>query len=56
MDRLRIGGVGLTTVGLLGYLVGITRAYPGRAFSIAAVMLGVTLLGIYRLETAEARR
>lgn len=41
------GGV-LTVAGLAGYVVGLTVAYPGRAFSVTSVMVGVTLLAVGR--------
>ena len=40
-----IGG-GLFVVGFVGYVVGIYVAYPGRAFSLTAIMVGVTLVAI----------
>lgn len=46
MDRYSIAGVALCAVGLAGYVAGISVAYPGRAFSVAAVMVGITLLAI----------
>lgn len=56
MHRLRLAGLFLSALGFLGYSIGVTRPYPGRAFSIAALMVGVTLVGIQRLERAgEAR-
>lgn len=55
--RPTVGAAGLvlTVLGLLGYGAGILAAYPGRAFSVTAVMLGITLLAIgnaMRLEGA----
>jgi len=35
-------GLTLSTVGVAGYLVGLSVAYPGRAFSVTGVMLGIT--------------
>lgn len=46
MDRRFLLGVGLTVVGVCGYAVGTVVAYPGRAFSLTAVMLGITLVAI----------
>ncbi|WP_232700371.1 hypothetical protein [Halobacterium wangiae] len=46
MDRLRAFGLGLTGVGVAGYLLGIATPYPGRAFSVTAVIVGVTLASI----------
>lgn len=42
---LAVGGV-LTVAGLAGYLIGLVAAYPGRAFSVTGVMVGVTLVAI----------
>lgn len=41
-------GMLLTGVGLVGYLTGIWIAFPGRAFSVTAVMVGLTMLAIGR--------
>ena len=46
MNRALAAGVALTLVGLVGYVVGIAVAYPGRAFSVTGVMVGITLLAI----------
>lgn len=46
MHRLRALGVGLTALALAGYVAGLWFAYPGRAFSIAVLMVGVTLAAI----------
>jgi hypothetical protein len=47
-------GLGLTVGGVAGYLAGVTVAYPGRAFSLTAVMVGVTLLAVGRSPHTEA--
>ncbi|WP_459192454.1 hypothetical protein [Halosimplex sp. J119] len=47
-------GLGLTALGLLGYAVGIGTAYPGRAFAVTAVMVGLTLAVIGRSSGPEA--
>lgn len=39
-------GLGLLVLGLAGYLVGIAVPYPGRAFSVTAVMVGSTLVAM----------
>lgn len=39
---------GLAPVGLVGYVVGIVTPSPGRAFSLAALMVGVALLVVAR--------
>lgn len=46
MHWLRALGVAVTAVGVAGYVVGITTPYPGRAFSVTAVIVGVTLASI----------
>ncbi len=46
MNRTYASGLGLTVLGLVGYLIGISTPYPGRAFSITGVMVGITLLAI----------
>jgi hypothetical protein len=46
MDRTFMAGAGLTVVGVCGYVVGVLVAYPGRAFSLTAIMIGVTLASI----------
>lgn len=43
MNRLRVLGGAISLLALAGYVLGIWIAYPGRAFSIAAFMLGATL-------------
>jgi len=39
-------GSALTAAGLAGYVVGVVAPYPGRAFSVTGLMIGVTLLAI----------
>jgi hypothetical protein len=46
MRALRVFGLGLTALSVAGYVAGVWIAYPGRAFSVAGVMVGVTLLAI----------
>lgn len=41
------GGV-LTLVGVAAYVLGVVVPYPGRAFSVTSVMVGVTLFAIGR--------
>lgn len=43
MQRVRAAGVVLTLAGLVAYVAGAFVAYEGRAFSLTAIMLGVTL-------------
>lgn len=51
--RLAAGAI-LTGLGLLGYAAGVTVAYPGRAFSVTAVIVGVTLIGIHGSPEGDA--
>lgn len=46
MNRYTITGLCLILGGLGAYVVGIAVTYPGRAFSITAVMIGVSLLAV----------
>lgn len=46
--RLLALGVGFSLLGLGGYLAGVLVAYPGRSFSLALVMVGLTLVVIGR--------
>ena len=46
MNRLFLSGLTLTIVSLLGYIIGVYVTYPGRAFTITGIMVGLTLLGI----------
>ena len=46
MERLQALGAALSAVALVGYVAGIWLAYPGRALSVSAFMLGATLVAI----------
>lgn len=46
MNRTLSLGLGLTVGGLVGYAVGVSIPYPGRAFSVAAVMIGITIAAV----------
>lgn len=46
MNRVVAAGASLTLVGIGAYAVGIFVAYPGRAFSLTALMVGVSLLAV----------
>lgn len=50
-----MAGLVLTVVGLVGYGAGILTSYPGRAFSVVAVMVGITLLSIGNAMRPEGR-
>ncbi|MCO8245091.1 MULTISPECIES: hypothetical protein [unclassified Haladaptatus] len=56
MNRTYASGLGLTALGLVGYLIGIETPYPGRAFSITGVMVGITLLAIANAAGVEEVR
>ena len=53
MNRVLAAGVVLTVAGIAGYAVGLEDAYPGRAFSVTAVMVGITLIAIRRIDAPE---
>ncbi|MFB6138586.1 MAG: hypothetical protein ABEJ42_09690 [Halobacteriaceae archaeon] len=46
MNRVSVTGAALLGAGFLGYAVGVEAAYPGRAFSVTAVMVGVAVLAL----------
>ena len=46
MHRTRLVGTVLTLAGLVGYALGIATAYPGRAFSVTAVMVGIAFYAV----------
>jgi len=48
MNRGTLTGVVLCIAGLGGYAVGVSVAYPGRAFSITALITGIALVTIFR--------
>lgn len=48
MNTVLVAGGLLTLAGLAAYTIGVVAPYPGRAFSVTSVMLGVTLLAIGR--------
>ena len=54
MGREVFLGAGLSVGGFVGYVVGIYVAYPGRAFSLTAVMVGLTLVAIAQHPRTEA--
>lgn len=39
-------GLALTGLGVVGYLAGLVTPYTGRAFSLTALMVGVTLVAV----------
>lgn len=54
MNRSLGVGLVLSVVGLVGYAAGIWLVYPGRSFSVTAVMVGVTLAAIGRSANGDA--
>lgn len=54
MNGALAAGLALTLLGVAGYIVGTAVAYPGRAFSVTSVMVGITLLAIGSAPGAEA--
>ncbi|WP_396612467.1 hypothetical protein ACH9L7_04115 [Haloferax sp. S1W] len=46
MSRIRTAGIAVTGLGIVGYAGGIFVAYPGRAFSVTALMVGITLWAV----------
>jgi len=46
MQRTRLFGGAVVALGVAGYVAGVAVDYPGRAFAITAVMLGVTLVAV----------
>lgn len=46
-------GGGLFVIGLIGYITGIYVAYPGRAFSVTAIMIGIALVAIAHQSSTE---
>jgi hypothetical protein len=50
MQALALVGLLISAVGVAGYLVGIADPYPGRAFSLTLLMIGVTLVLVGRGE------
>jgi len=46
MQRTFGAGLLLIALGVLGYVWGVFAPYPGRAFAVTAVMVGITLVAI----------
>ena len=46
MDSAFTAGIAVTAVGVVAYATGTVVAYPGRSFSLTAVMVGLTLAAI----------
>ena len=46
MNRTRAIAVAVTLAALAGYSVGAVEQYPGRAFTVTGVMVGITLFAV----------
>ena len=46
MNSAFVAGLVATAIGVGGYAVGTIVDYPGRAFTLTAVMVGLTLVAI----------
>lgn len=53
MNTALVVGVAATLLGFAGYVVGISAAYPGRAFSVTLLMFGMALVLVGRAGTAD---
>ncbi len=53
MNRTLASGLGLTVLGVVGYVIGLLAPYPGRAFSITGIMVGITLAAIANADEPE---
>ena len=54
MHPAAIAGIVLTFAGVAGYVAGVVVPYPGRSFSLTAVMVGLTVLSVGRAAGQEA--
>lgn len=53
----RVLGSALLAVGLIGYGYGVVSPYPGRSFTVTAVMVGIALIAMHgAVETEEVER
>lgn len=46
MDRVRTIGSVMALAALVGYIVGIYAAYPGRGLTVTGLMVGLTLWAV----------
>ncbi|WP_318569495.1 hypothetical protein [Salinigranum marinum] len=46
MNHVQAAGALLLIAGVAGYVIGVLASYPGRGFSVAGVMVGITLLAV----------
>lgn len=54
MERRTLAGGGLLVAGVVGYGVGVYTPYPGRSFSLTAIMVGIVLVATTRRAPTEA--
>jgi hypothetical protein len=50
MNTVSAAGLVVALAGIGGYLAGLAVPYPGRAFSLTALMTGATMLAVGRSE------
>lgn len=48
MNAAAISGALLAVGGLVGYVLGLVAPYPGRAFSLTALMVGLAVVAVSR--------
>lgn len=48
MNWSTLFGIGLLLIGFTGYIAGVYVNYPGRSFSLTAIIVGITLVAIAR--------
>lgn len=48
MNRVAAIGILLAVLSLIGYTIGIVGTYPGQAFTITGVMVGIALYAVGR--------
>jgi magnesium transporter len=53
VDRSFVIGFVLTVVSVVGYLVGVDASYPGRAFSLTALMVGIFFGGDWLVTASQ---
>jgi hypothetical protein len=46
MNGTLVVGLSLTVLSGVGYAVGVVAAYPGRAFTLTGLMVGLALLSV----------
>lgn len=54
MDRLLLVGAAALAAGVGGYAVGVVVPYPGRSFSLTALMVGLALVVVGRTHREES--